>query len=236
MKTILSTLVLTLIASNLLAHALWIETDNTGKIGKSQVVHLYFGEYAQHERDELSKWRSDLKDLTLWLVAPDGTREKLSIKQDSNEVVSSFAPRVKGVYTLVVSHPLKDLSGTGQLAFLASTHVLVGSAANTIDQAHNKNDLKIFAVTDQDWKVNKEVTLKVFLKDATKAGNTVLVFSPSGWSQELTTAADGTVHFTPLWPGKYVVEAQDFSRTPGELNGNKYTTFWQGATYSFDVR
>ena len=235
MRTLLSGLALILLASNTFAHALWIETNNTGKIGRLQTVHIYFGEYAQNERDELSKWRSDLKDLTLWLVAPDGTREKLVVKQDSNEVVSAFTPGTNGVYTLVVSHPLKDLIGTGQLAFLASTHVLVSSATSTIDQAQNKNELKIFAVTDKDWKVNRDVTLKVLVKDVTKAGNTVLVFSPSGWSQELTTAADGTVHFKPLWPGKYVIEAQDFSRTPGELNGNKYATLWQGATYSFEI-
>lgn len=235
MKALLSALVLSLIVSNLFAHALWIETDNIGKIGRSQPIHLYFGEYAQHERDELSKWRSDLKDLTLWLVAPDGTREKLVVTQNNNEVASSFVPSANGVYTLLVSHPLKELSGTGQLVFLASTHVLVGSAAAAIDQAQNKNEVKLYPSTEQTWKVNKDITIKVLVKDATKAGNTVLVFSPSGWSQELTTAEDGTVHFKPLWPGRYVIEAQEFSRTPGELNGNKYATIWQGATYSFEV-
>ncbi|HVW59412.1 MAG TPA: hypothetical protein VHC48_05230 [Puia sp.] len=154
---------------------------------------------------------------------------------DSNAVISTFTPAGKGVYTLIVSHPLKDLSGTGQLEFLASTHVLVGSSAGMIDQALNNNDLKVFPLTDAGWKVNRAIKIKVLAKGVAKAGNTVLVFSPSGWSRELTTDADGAVSFTPLWPGKYVIEAQEFSRTPGELNGNKHATLWQGATYSFDV-
>lgn len=83
MRTFLLTLVSTLITCNLFAHALWIETNATGKTGQTQEVRLYFGEYAQNERDELSKWRSDLKDLTLWLINPDGTKEKLSVQQDS---------------------------------------------------------------------------------------------------------------------------------------------------------
>lgn len=113
--------------------------------------------------------------------------------------------------------------------------MLVNATADLINQTVNTNDLKIFPTTSSDWKINQVIKIQVLVKNAEKAGNTVLVFSPSGWSQELTTAADGTVSFKPLWPGKYVVEAQEFSRTPGELNGNKYTTFWQGATYSFEI-
>jgi uncharacterized GH25 family protein len=235
MRTLLLLVASALLTCNIFAHALWIETRNTGSIGKTQDIRLYFGEYAQNERDELSKWRSDLKDLTLWLVKPDGAREKLTVRQDSNAVISTFTPTGKGVYMLIVSHPLKDLSGTAQLEFLASTHVLVGSSAGMIDQTLNNNDLKVFPLTDAGWKVNRAIKIKVLAKGVAKAGNTVLVFSPSGWSRELTTDADGTVSFTPLWPGKYVIEAQEFSRTPGELNGNKYATLWQGATYSFDI-
>lgn len=57
----------------------------------------------------------------------------------------------------------------------------------------------------------------------------------ASWSQELTTAADGTVTFKPEWPGKYVVEAEEYTEAAGEHNGNAYKALWQGATYSFEV-
>lgn len=234
-KHIITVFLLLSLTTGAFAHSLWIETDNKGKSGKVQAVKLYFGEFAQNERDNLTQWRSNLADLTLWLVKPDGSKVQLPTSKDSNSVVSNFTPDAKGVYTLVVAHSLKELSGTNQLSFLASTHVLVESGREAINEAANNNALVVYPLTSNDWKVNKTVTVKTLVNNNTKAGNTVLVFSPSGWSQELTTAADGTISFVPLWPGKYVIEAQDYDKTAGEKNGNKYAAHWQGATYSFEV-
>lgn len=237
MKT-LSKLILaalfTLLVNTTFAHSLWIETNATGRIGQPQVAKLYFGEYAQAERDSLSKWRSDLSEFTLWLVKPDGSKEKLEVSKQGYFVQAAFTPQANGVYTLLVSHLIKDLSGTTQMEFLASANVSVGKTA-VIDPTVNNNTLKVFPESGTSLKVNQPVKLKVSVKGNTKAGNTVLVFSPSGWSQELATAADGTVSFKPEWPGKYVVEAEEYAEIAGELNGHAYKALWQGATYSFDV-
>ena len=226
------TLLLTLGLNTLSAHSLWIETAATGKAGQAQNVKLFFGEYGQQERDELDKWHSDLKELTLWLTGPDGHKEKLTISQGANYCEANFTPEQDGVYTLLVNHKIKDMSGTSQLEFLASTNVVVGKPVKSIDPATNTNELKVLPVTPA--KLNAPVKVKVWLKGEAKAGLSVLLFSPINWGQELTTDADGTVSFTPLWPGKYVIEAMA-STGPGEFNGNKYTSLWQGATYSFDV-
>jgi len=233
MKKITLTLLLALSTSLLFAHSLWIETAAKGKIGQSQSVKLYFGEFAQGERDELSKWRSDLPSLTLWLVAPDGQKTQLATKQGSNVVESAFTPQQDGVYTLLVSHKLKDLSGgTGLLEFSASTSVKVGITAEP-EAIVNTNEIKALPVGPTE--VNSPLKIKVWVKGENKAGGTVLVFSPNKWAQELTTDADGSVTFTPLWPGKYVVEATNFNNVPGSVDGINYKTFWQGATYSFEV-
>jgi uncharacterized GH25 family protein len=233
MKKLIITLLLALSTGVLFAHSLWIETNVKGKIGQSQSVKLYFGEFAQDERDELSKWRSDLPSFTLWLIAPDGQKTQLSTKQGANVIESAFTPQKDGVYTLLVSHKLKDLAGgTGQLEFAASANVTVGEV-KAIDPATNTNDVKVLPIGQT--KVNAPVKIKVWIKGENKAGTTVLVFSPAKWGQELTTAEDGTVTFTPLWPGKYVIEATAYSAIPGTINGNSYKTFWQGGTYSFDV-
>jgi uncharacterized GH25 family protein len=232
---ILKSLLLLLIVStgSVSAHSLWMETAAAGKIGQAQNVKLHFGEYAQGERDELSKWYSDLKDLTLWLTTPDGKKEQLTVTQGTNFCEASFTPANDGVYTLTVSHKPKALSGTTQYEFSASSTVSVGKNTKLNDIAANTNDLKV--APENAAKVNAPLKVKVWQKGENKAGNTVMVFSPAGWGQELTTAADGTVTFTPLWPGKYVLEATAFTKIPGEANGNKYEALWQGATYSFDV-
>lgn len=233
MKKITLTLLLALSTTLLFAHSLWIETAAKGKVGQAQAVKLYFGEFAQDERDELSKWRSDLPLLTLWLIGPDGEKTQLSTKQGSNVVESSFTPQKNGTYTLLVSHKLKELSGgTGLLEFSASASVNVGTAV-AAEASINTNDVKALPVGST--KINKPVTIKVWIKGENKGGKTVLVFSPNKWAQELTTADDGTVSFTPLWAGKYVVEATNFNGTPGTAGDISYKTFWQGATYSFDI-
>lgn len=232
MKKIILTLLMAFSASLVFAHSLWIETAATGKAGQPQSVKLFYGEYGQNEKDEFSKWHSDLPELTLWLTTADGKKEKLVLTKGSNFLESSFTPQKDGAYTLAVSHKSKDLSGTYQLEFLASATVAVGKSA-VADPAASANELKVLPVGDT--KVNKPVSVKVWLKGESKAGLTVLLFSPVKWGQELTTGADGTVTFTPLWPGKYMIEATASTPGDGEYNGNKYTGLWQGATYTFEV-
>jgi len=215
------------------AHSLWIETSATGKAGQAQAVNLFYGEYGQNEKDELSKWFANLPDLTLWLTAPDGKKEKLVLTKTANSLQSSFTPEREGAYTLTVSHKGNTLSGTYLLEFLASASVRVGKAGFAAEPAANTSELKVLPLGDA--KVNKPVTVKVWLKGAAKADLTVLLFSPAKWSQELKTDAEGNVTFTPLWPGQYLVEATSSSPGAGEFNGNKYTGLWQGATYRFEV-
>jgi len=223
-------------ASNLFAHALWIETKGTGKIGQAQEVKLFYGEYAQNERDITAKWYSDVKDLTLWLVGPDQQKIKLSTVLGDNVASASFTPEKDGQYTLVVSHPAKDLAGTTKYHFLTSTTVQVGKPAAVINPEGITNELKVFPSSGTAYKVNKAVKLKALHNGTAKAEATVSVFSPSGWSQVLTTSKDGEIEFTPVWPGRYVVEVTDFQKTKGDHNGKPYEALWQGSTYSFEVK
>jgi len=223
-------------ASSLFAHALWIETKGTGKVGEAQEVKLFYGEYAQNERDVTAKWYSDVKDLTLWLVGPDQQKIKLNTVLGDNVASASFTPEKDGQYTLVVSHPAKDLGGTTKYHFLSSTTVHVGKPAAVLNADAITNELKVFPSSGTAYKVNKTVKLKAVHNGASKAAATVNVFSPSGWSQTLTTTKDGEIEFTPLWPGRYVVEVTDFQQAKGDHNGKPYDAVWQGSTYSFEVK
>jgi len=235
MKTILLALVAVFFAGNSFAHALWIETTGTGKVGQAQEVKVFYGEYAENERDETAKWYSDVKELTLWLVGPDQQKVKLNTVLGANVATSTFTPEKDGQYTLLVSHHAKDLAGTTKYQFLTSTTVQVGKPAAAVNGDAISNELKVYPSTGVAYKSNKAIKLKAVHNGAVKAGAKVSVFSPAGWSQTLTAGANGELEFTPVWPGKYVVEVTDYKEGKGEHDGQAYGALWQGSTYSFDV-
>lgn len=236
LKSFLLTLAGICLGGSLFAHGLWIETKAAGKVGQAQEVKLFYGEYAQNERDETAKWYSDVKELTLWLIGPDQKKVKLPTTLGDNVAMASFTPEANGQYTLVVSHPAKDLGGKTKYHFLTSTTIQVGKAAAVVNGDLISNELKIYPSVATVYQVKKPVKLKAVHDGELKAGATVSVFSPSGWSQTLITGKDGEIAFTPEWPGRYVVEVTDFKNTKGEHHGQAYESSWLGSTYSFEVR
>lgn len=233
-KFLVLTLFLSLATNSIFAHALWIETAVTGKAGQKQTVKVFYGEYVANERDSVSKWYSDVKELTLWLVGPDQKKTQLVLTPGLNFYESSFTPDQNGAYTLVVSHEARELGGTTKYHFLASADVSVGKVLPVITQ--NSNVLKLHVDDFSTAKVNKALKLQAFLNNAAVKGKTVSVFSPNGWSKELTTDNNGTAEFTPLWAGRYVVEVSDTDKTAGQHYGKDYKATWKGATYSFEIK
>lgn len=231
---VLLTIALCFISSAIFAHALWIETAATGKAGKEQVVRVYYGEYAEGERDSVAKWYSDVKDFELWLVGPDQKKIQLKTVAGVNYFEAKFTPTVNGEYTLAVSHQAKALGGTTKYHFLASTNVLVGAATASAKQTVNALQLNADAIAAA--KVNGKVQLTAYLKNAAASGKKVSVFSPKGWTMELTTNSKGEISFTPPFAGRYVIEVQDMDKTAGEHYGKPYQSTWSGATYSFEVK
>lgn len=218
---------------NAFAHALWIETSATGKAGQKQTVKIYYGEFAENERDNVDKWYSDVKEFSLWLVGPDQQKTKLSLTQGSNYFESTFTPGQDGVYVLQVSHEAKELGGTTKYHFLATANVRVGKSTLAVVST---NVLNLYHDDVSTGKANSLFKLKANLNGAAAKDKTVSVFSPSGWSKQIKTNESGVAEFTPLWPGRYVVEVSDMDKTPGDHHGKNYTATWKGATYSFEVK
>lgn len=61
----------------------------------------------------------------------------------------------------------------------------------------------------------------------------VTLVSPSGWSREAATGADGAVQFALPWKGQYVAEVHHKDATPGERAGQKYGESSLVTTLSF---
>ncbi|WP_285008280.1 DUF4198 domain-containing protein [Pedobacter faecalis] len=221
---------LTFSTASVFAHALWIETAATGKVGQKQTVKVFYGEYADLGRDSVSTWYSDVKEFTLWLVGPDQKKTQLTVTPGVNYFESSFTPQQNGAYTITVSHEAKDLGGTTKYHFLSSATVSVGGVAPLASQ--NSNALNLHLADVSSLKVKKPVKMTAYLNGTAAKEKTVTVFSPYGWSKEFYTDANGSFEFTPIWPGRYVVEVSDMDKTPGEHHGKEYKATWKGATYS----
>src|SRR5690606_5870357 len=74
------------------AHALYIDTEANGKVGKAQEVKIYYSEFEDRSIEKVSDWYSDVASFKLWLILPDGAREQLSTSAKNDHFVSEFTP------------------------------------------------------------------------------------------------------------------------------------------------
>ncbi len=230
---VLLTLVFSLITTSLFAHALWIETSPTGTPGKAQTVRIYYGEFVENERDSVSKWYSDIKDFSLWLVGPDQKKVQLKTTPGVNYYEADFTPAQNGTYTLAVSHYAKELGGASRYHFLATTDVTVGKPSTGNIAAVNLLQFQKQGIAPA--KLNKQLQIKLSLNQVQSVGKKVQVFSPTGWTRELTTDAHGMVTFNPPFAGRYVVEISDQDKSSGDHHGKPYAETWNTASYSIEI-
>jgi hypothetical protein len=112
-----------------------------------------------------------------------------------------FTPDQEGLYILQLENThvkLVDTRGTmGVLrpSFYATASVVVGSRAGSA--ALNDNPIVVGAANDKKWSVNQPVVLNAVFKGNPLAKTTITVFSPAGWSKEITTDEKGVAGFIP---------------------------------------
>lgn len=231
MKKSFLSIALFFLSFQIYAHALWIETNATGKKGQQQEVKIFYGEYAEFSPEKIKDWYSDVKDFTLWLVAPDGQKTQLTTAAKEDYYTAAFTPDKDGVYTLQVSHSAKDLGGTTVYQFNTSAAVAVGKS-EAADIKHNTNPLKFQLKTG---KVNESVNIQGFFNDAASDKLSVTVFSPKGWTKQIE-GKDGVAAFVPEWKGKYMIEVSRMDEGKGDHNGKEYTGIWRCATYLIEIK
>lgn len=224
-------------SSSLFAHALWIETNTTGSIGRQQEVKIFFGEYSTGDISPADKWFSDLKDFTLVLVTPDKKEIKLSTTAAKEYYIAVFTPEEEGTYTLVMHHLAKDIYRNMKLDYHSSAVVRVGKNKAAADTAtYNSNVVSVVTNGLLKAKMNEQISLKVFNNAAPAGRQKVKIIAPNGWEKELTTDSKGQLEFTPLWPGRYMADYAYIEKIPGEHNGKKYDETWKIATYIIEVK
>ena len=232
----LSFLILIFLVFNVIdvyAHALWLETNPTGKKGQKHTVSVLYAEPGDTP-EKIQDWYSDVKSFELWLIGPEQQKTRLSVTPAQNRFTAEFTPDKEGTYTLAVGHSAKDLGGTTKYQFNATAAVSVGKVAS-VSVAH-PNELNVsVSEAGTGYVVGKPIALAGMFIEKPADKLRVAVHSPSGWNKEIQTNTNGIAEFTPLWPGRYYVEASKTDKMAGEQDGKPYQSVWRCATYVIDV-
>lgn len=231
---ILTLLLFTLLLGNVYAHALWIETNTVGQKGRTQTVTIVYAE-PDDKPEKIADWYSDVKEFELWLIGPDGQKKKLAVTLGQDRFTAEFIPQQDGVYTLAIGHAAKELGGTTKYQFNATAVVTVGKSVTS--PTLRLNELNVAEMQfGKVYKVGKPISLVGFFKGQPSEKLHITVSSPSGWNRDIVTNADGLAEFTPVWPGRYKLEASKTEKITGEYGGKTYQAIWRCATYVLTVQ
>ncbi len=235
-KILLLNLILLCIFSQSFAHALWIETSPTGKQGQAQEVKIFFGEYAADERDSTAKWFSNLKDAKLWITLPNGEKQQLTCNATALYFSAYFTPAQSGVYTLSITHEVKDLHATSKIEYYCGASVQVGALSDGNSNIVDGTNLAIQAQASATLKSKEVINVAVFFKKVLLPMAKVTIASPDGWVKNIETNASGIIQFKPIEKGRYMVEALYTDKTPGTHYGKDYKAVWHCITYCIEVK
>lgn len=213
------------------SHALYIDTNLKGELGQEHQVKVYYSEFADQTNEKLADWFSDVRQFDLWLVHPDGHREKLPTTARDSYVGASFTPHKEGVYRLLISHITKDVPKETAFQFNTSAKVRVG-ATPTAAEIKTAD----FVIVQQKIENNPSVRkLMVYFKGNPKPGVEVSVYSPSGKINTLTTDENGSLKIKLNQQGTYFLEATMFQQDkPGETAADSYKKLWRCATLKLE--
>ncbi|SFD62581.1 protein of unknown function [Chitinophaga sp. CF118] len=235
LKKYLFAAVLMLCVHTLSAHAIWLETSTTGKIGQAQEVKVFLGEYGDNQRDSLQHWFSNTKEFTLFLIAPDGSKKKLDCVENGNNFKATFTPEVAGTYTLSIDHTIKNIYDGNKIRYYALGVVKVSNSLTGIDNMKQHAGLVLLTAPDKAHKINIPENVQLLYNKAKPAESAVTVQSPAGWSKKFTADKNGVVTFSPFWPGRYMLEGTFAEKESGKHEGAEYTGVWHCVTYCMDV-
>ncbi len=228
---ILTTLLALAFTTTSFAHALWIEAEPQGTLGKSHGVKIFYGEYAEKEFEPTDKWYSDVNTFALWLIAPDGKKVQLTYSAAGDHYTATFTPNQEGVYILATSHSAKQVDGGYIYQFNASASIHVGKT-KTANQTLAGSDLYLESIKDTK---GKSGIVKAYYKGQPAADIKITVSSPAGWSKSFKTDKNGILEFEPLWKGTYALEGFYTSKETGTHFDTAYENIWRCATLRLDL-
>ncbi|MEQ8581888.1 MAG: DUF4198 domain-containing protein [Marinoscillum sp.] len=238
-KTILTLALVLMACAQSFAHYMWLETSESGALGKAHIVKVYFGEYTYGVvEDPAGENFAAVKNFRLWVVMPSGRKERIETQAKGDAFQGVFTPAEKGTYTVVLNNDEIDVIDYTQYDFgIFKTHyhstarVLVGDENQ---ETNATNDKGLVVVNNSEKKAEKgaDVNLKVVFKGRPLADQEVVIYVADLWSKKLTTDENGLVTFTLPWAARYTVETTKKEEVPGTYHDEEYEFIWHCATYA----
>lgn len=217
-----------------LAHYMWLETSNTGTLGKKHGIKVYFGEYTYGVLEETAgDAYQKVANFELWVIAPDGTKLTLSPTAGTDHYAAYFTPSTEGVYTVVLNN-----NGIGVIDYTqydfgifkphyhSTAKVLVGDA-----DANTKTDNPLGLVIKEIVPKAGKVTFQIYYKGEPLKKQEVKIFVSDLWSKTLHTDEKGQISFSLPWKTTYTMETTFNEKVPGKYKGKDYEFIWHCATY-----
>lgn len=229
-KIILLFALFTLSVSSAFAHALWIETAQTGKKGAPQTVKVFFGEYESGKPDTAKTWFSNMTKFKLVLTAPDGKTQVLKTTAALFFYQATFTPSQDGIYLLSVVHEVADIYDNAKIEYYAFADVAVGNASK-LNGAHPTGAQLAFLPTQTLAKNGSPAGYQVVWNKTAFAKQKIAVINPANKKEEIETDEKGKLTLKTVQKGNYFLEAFYEDKTPGTLGTKKYEKVWHVATY-----
>lgn len=234
MKRIFSLLLLLIAVHQAGAHALWIETSNTGLKGKPHEAKVFFGEFASNERDTAAKWFSNLEEFELWVTSPSGKKEQLKTNIQIDHFAASFTPTENGIYTLSISIEVKDLHRKSKIFYYCNAAVAIGTVDKGSNSLATSTNLSLQLDARKPQSGNS-IKGTVFLNGKPLAKSKVSIASESGKKKDLVTDEKGQIDFILEETGTYFFEAFNIIKETGMHNGKEYDTIYHCDTHCLNV-
>ncbi|RLK02971.1 DUF4198 domain-containing protein [Tenacibaculum discolor] len=238
MKKSILTLLFLAVISNSFAHYIWIETNPSGRVNNKHEVKIRFGEFSEGVIEKVDgEHFSNVKDFTVWLIAPDGSKTSLQTIAKNDYYSTSFIPKQKGTYTIALDNKkikvfdyTKYDYTTFKPEYHAKARIVVGNSISELKPTNPKG-IEIIDVTPKLHNRSDKITLKVLYKNLTLKNGEITLFSGDKWSLKGKTNEKGLVTFKLPKKTTYTVEATHEEKTPGTFKGDDYKIIWHCATY-----
>lgn len=236
-KSILTILFLAVI-SNSFAHYIWIETNPSGKINNEHEIKIRFGEFSEGVIEKVSGENfNNVKEFTIWLIAPDGSKTSLQAIAKNDYYSTSFIPQQKGTYTIALDNKnikvfdyTKYDYTTFKPEYHAKARVVVEGSISEL-KSTNPEGIEIIDVTPKSHQNTQEVTLKVLYKNTALKNGEITLFTAEKWSLKEKTNDQGLVTFKLPKKTIYTVEVTHEEKVPGTYKEVDYKLIWHCATY-----
>lgn len=238
------------------AHFLWFETPQRVAPGENVMIKIYYGEYHENQREIRGGRLDERKGTTLQMLSPSGEDlQSLPLEGKTRYFQSTLPVDETGLYDLVATdttNPVVDWRkfdiGIVRPLFYARSWLLSfqeGGVSERVRMPKAVLDLDILPVTRHlnvgsgtfGPEVGEEVIFRVLFKEKPLIERSkISIYATNGWLWEGRIDSAGIGRFTPLWPGRYVVEVIYLEKNPGEFEGKAYEAIRHRATLSLMAR